>query len=128
MANISFPNMFDIASGKTSLVYGDTADRQSLKCMLLSNVRELFGDPSFGSTIKELIFEPRNSFFKVRLNQRLQAVSDKLTNINIHTDQTTVSYGKNNNIKIVITYSNNVTNTMDTIEISMGSNDVLVVN
>lgn len=127
MANIAFPNMFDEASGKTKLVYGTDVYKQSLKCLLLTNMRELFGDPKFGSSIKELIFEPRNSFFKVRLNQRLSDISNKLNTINILTDQTEVHEGVGDNaLRIVIYYTYGIARGTDTLEITVNNSDIVI--
>lgn len=118
MANIKFPNMFDVSSGKVALVYGNDAVRQSLKCQILSNLNELLGDPLFGSTIKSLLFEPYNAFFQTRLNQRLQYISNKFNEITIKSDKTSVKQRAGGRVEITIVYEYNITNKEDSITLS----------
>ena len=82
---ISFPNIFNVGAGKVGIVDGDTASRQAMKCVCLSNVGELLGDPMFGSDIKSLIFELKNQLFVTLAKQKLSEAINKYVKTNTST-------------------------------------------
>ena len=58
MNSLAFPNMF--SNTTTKVVEGHDATAQNLKLLLLSDRGSFFGDPYYGTVIKQLIFEPNN--------------------------------------------------------------------
>ena len=58
MNSISFPRIFNNTT--TRIVEGHTATAQNLNLLLLSDRGAFFGDPYYGTVIKQLIFEPNN--------------------------------------------------------------------
>ena len=62
MYSIAFPNMF--SSAKTNLIKDHEATVSNLKLMLLSNQNEMFGDPLFGTILRQLIYEQNNTVLR----------------------------------------------------------------
>ena len=62
MNSISFPNIFKTTT--TNIVEDHEASAQNLKLLLLSDRGSFFGDPYYGTIIKQLIFEPNNYVLK----------------------------------------------------------------
>ena len=58
MNSIAFPSIFNNTTVK--IVEGREATLQNLKLLLLSDRGALFGDPYYGTVIKQLMFEPNN--------------------------------------------------------------------
>jgi phage baseplate assembly protein W len=58
MNSIAFPNIFKTTT--TNVVKDHEASAQNLKLLLLSDRGSFFGDPYYGTIIKQLIFEPNN--------------------------------------------------------------------
>lgn len=58
MYSIAFPDMFGTV--KTNLVTNHQATSQNLQLLLKSDRGSLFGDPYFGTILKQLIFNPNN--------------------------------------------------------------------
>lgn len=58
MNSIAFPSIFNNTA--TKVVEGHAATAQNLKLLLLSDRGSFFGDPYYGTVIKQLIFEPNN--------------------------------------------------------------------
>lgn len=105
MPNIRFPNMFDGSSGKVALTYDDELNRQSLKAVLLSNIGELMGDPSYGSDLKSCLFEIQSPMFKTLLQQNIAEAANKwIRGIRINSIEISVSDEIRENDKIVIYY------------------------
>lgn len=116
---ISFPRMFNSSSGKIMLVDKNTEVKQAIKCVLLTNIGELFGDPMFGSNIKSSLFELKNGIFINILKQRIvDAVSNYVSSAIVHGDQIEiVAYPDNSEVKIVINYYNKLTGETNFIEL-----------
>ena len=74
---IAFPNMFDNAGGRVATVSGDAANRQALKCVLLTSLGELLGDPLFGCDLKSLLFEITSDFFQTLLQDSIVTAANK---------------------------------------------------
>lgn len=55
--SIKHPNTFSLVSGETSLVKYLDSINQSIRLILTTSRGELFGDPAYGTNLKELIFE-----------------------------------------------------------------------
>lgn len=58
MYSISFPNMFGTAT--TNLTEDHTATLSNIKLLLNTWKKSLFGDPFFGTKIKEYVYEQNN--------------------------------------------------------------------
>lgn len=54
---IRHPNTFSMAQGNTSLAQEIESINQSIGLILSTSKGELFGDPTFGSTIKEYFYD-----------------------------------------------------------------------
>lgn len=120
MANmISFPNIFNKSSGKTMLVSNNTEIKQAIKCVLLTNIGELLGDPMFGSNIKSSLFEIKNDIFTTILKQRIvDAITKHVKSAKVNGNEIEViSYPNNSKVKVVINYYNVIAGETDFIEL-----------
>ena len=59
MVSISFPNM--LSASNTNLIQDKVAVRSNLMLLLNSERKTLFGDPAFGTALKQAIFEQNGS-------------------------------------------------------------------
>ena len=120
MANmISFPNIFNKSSGKTMLVSNNTEIKQAIKCVLLTNIGELLGDPMFGSNIKSSLFEIKNDIFTTILKQRIvDAITKHVKSAKVNGNEIEIiSYPNNSKVKVVINYYNVIAGETDFIEL-----------
>ena len=126
-SSISFPDMFNYASGKVKLVEGDLMHRQSLKSILLTNIGELLGDPLFGSDIKSTLFDLNNSIFKLRLQQKIsEAATQYVKHISINSDGVNIEIGENNEKAIItINYYDKTSGQPDILQLVVLSNGTL---
>lgn len=116
---ISFPNIFNKSSGKTMLVSNNTEIKQAIKCVLLTNIGELLGDPMFGSNIKSSLFEIKNDIFTTILKQRIvDAITKHVKSAKVNGNEIEIiSYPNNSKVKVVINYYNVIAGETDFIEI-----------
>ena len=101
---IKYPNTFSLTQGNTLLADEIESINQSIALILSTSKGELFGDPTFGSTIKEFFYD----YVGESMNQELiYTISEELndqepriivspSNIGVTTENSTV--------KITITY------------------------
>lgn len=128
MANIRFPNIFDAANTKVNTVSGDAAIRQSLKCVLLTNIGELMGDPDFGSELKSCLFEIQSPLVQTLMKSCITETANKYVpelhissvEINVTSDST--------QLYILIYYTNVTTGYADILELNVLSNGELVTH
>lgn len=116
---ISFPNIFNKSSGKTMLVSNNTEIKQAIKCVLLTNIGELLGDPMFGSNIKSSLFEIKNDIFTTILKQRIvDAITKHVKSAKVNGNEIEIiSYPNNSKVKVVINYYNVIAGETDFIEL-----------
>lgn len=116
---ISFPNIFNKSSGKTMLVSNNTEIKQAIKCVLLTNIGELLGDPMFGSNIKSSLFEIKNDIFITILKQRIvDAITKHVKSAKVNGNEIEIiSYPNNSKVKVVINYYNVIAGETDFIEL-----------
>ena len=75
MYTVSFPNIFNKATGKTELSSSTTSINQCLYILLCSTTNELLGDPLYGSSIIDLVYSENNdSLSEVLKNKILYSV------------------------------------------------------
>ena len=118
---ISFPNIFSPSSGKVSVIEGDTSSRQAMKCVCLSNVGELLGDPMFGSDIKSLVFELKNQLFVTLARQKLsEAINKYVKSVQVNTSDISFKLDENNTkVKLVINYTSKLTGETNLLEMTV---------
>jgi len=105
MSKLSFPNIFNISSGKVNIVNGDIANRQAMKCILLSNIGELLGDPLFGSDIKSCIFELKNDFIRQLFKDKTtEAFSRYIKNVIVNSNDINIEFDEDGVVVICINY------------------------
>lgn len=61
MYSLAWPNMFSSNNISTNLVEDKTAIKSNLLLLLNSERLSLFGDPYFGTALKQVIFQPNNN-------------------------------------------------------------------
>lgn len=126
MPNIRFPNIFDEGSGKVALSYDDELNRQSLKSVLLTNIGELMGDPSFGSNLKSCLFELQSDLFKTLLQDSISQAANKwVSGISINSIQIAVSEDTSENDKITIYYQSKTTSEPNLVQLEVLSDGSL---
>lgn len=125
-STISFPNMFDISSGKVSVVSGEMSYRQSFKSALLTNVGELLGDPSFGSNMKELLFELKSTFLQHLIKESIAETAAKyVPEISVEDTIFSIDDQTGTQVQIVINYYTINTGETNFIELTVLPNGTL---
>ena len=105
MNMISYPNIFGKNNKNTStnLSYGYKSINESIRALFYVNKGELLGDPSYGTTLIEKIFELKTT---TCINEIKQLIADYINRyiprIHVSTDMIKV-YGNPNNTKYKIT-------------------------
>lgn len=103
---IAFPNMFNISTGSTQLATGMLANQQCMKCILLTSVGELLGDPFFGSNVKRYLFEIQSEYYAELLKQSIQDSVHRYTqDVVIRAIRLNTSEYDKTKIKISIVYT-----------------------
>lgn len=77
MSVIKFPDMFGASAGKVSTVEGADEAKQCIKCALQTVEGELFGDPSYGSNIRQYMFENITDDVRDDIAQEIKRVANK---------------------------------------------------
>lgn len=73
---ISFPKIFNLATGKTNLSSGRQSINECLYVLLNSMAMEFLGDPMYGSNILENTFDVENALlYEILRSKILNAVS-----------------------------------------------------
>lgn len=113
MNKISFPNIFNKnnKSLNTSISYNVNAINESISTLFYVNEGELLGDPSYGTTIRTLLFDVNNptliSDIKTKIvdyiNKYIPIITVDANSIKIY------SNSNNTNFKITISYMINAT-------------------
>lgn len=102
--NIKHPDTFSFTSGTTNFTDYLEAINQSVRLILSTSPGELFGDPDFGSRLKEYLYNYVDESFK---NIIKLEVADSLSKweprISVSPDDITVDYEKTT-VTINITY------------------------
>lgn len=70
----SFPNMFDIETGKTKMISGLKATNSNMGLLLRTSVFDLFGDPAMGSKLVQYLFLPDMELLKDAIIDHLKIV------------------------------------------------------
>lgn len=125
MATIAFPQMFNISTGQTQIATGKDSVQQQIKCSLLTNINEMFGDPPFGSELKTHLFRINNKFYEEKARQCIQECVRKYVKeaTSIRVSFTTSEYD-NHRIHIIIQYEETFGN-IETIELAINSSNSL---
>lgn len=76
-ASYSFPEMFNIDTGKTMLVTGLKSTNTNIGLLLRTSVLELLGDPAMGSRLVEFLFAPDIDLIRDVIVDHLQSVLEK---------------------------------------------------
>ena len=69
MYSFSWPNMFN--SVNSNLLKDKDAIKSNLILLINCELQEMFGDPTFGTSLKKLLFEPATSFVADQLKDNL---------------------------------------------------------
>ena len=118
--SISYPRTFDVSSGRTILDDQTTSINRCLSTILLTGKGELLGDPDFGCTLYEQLFDQYSdsliSTIKTEIFKAVQKYETRVTvnesdiDIQLSEDATdrnafhiTISYTINNSGRVGIT-------------------------
>ncbi len=117
--SFSHPNMISSVSGMFLSKDEKTLIKQNLKLLLLTTKTELFGDPYFGTNLKNLIFEQNDVILKdLAIDDIYSAVKTYMAEItllrkNIEVEQT------RERIDITLKYTYNKDGTNDLLKIKL---------
>ncbi|WP_299995962.1 hypothetical protein [uncultured Clostridium sp.] len=73
----SFPEMFDLDTGKTKMISGLKATNSNIGLLLRTSVFEIFGDPSTGSRLREYLFAPNMDLVRDIIREHITNVLEK---------------------------------------------------
>lgn len=118
--------MFEGSSGKVALISNDALDRQSLKSVLLTNIGELMGDPSYGSDLKSCLFEIESPLFQKLLQESISQTANKWVNgVTISSVKIDISEDATECNKIVVYYYSKSTGENNIISLEVNNNGKL---
>lgn len=90
---LSFPNIFNVITGKTNLDTGKESINRCLYLLLNSMTPELLGDPIFGSDLLEHIFDYEGTLLEEMVKSKiLKAVNLYETRISLTAEDITLTY------------------------------------
>ena len=90
---LSFPNIFNVTTGKTNLDTGKQSIDRCLYLLLNSMTPELLGDPIFGSDIIEHVFDYEGSLLEEMIRSKiLNAVNLYEPRISVTAEDITLTY------------------------------------
>ncbi len=73
----SFPEMFDLDTGKTKMISGLKATNSNIGLLLRTSIFEIFGDPSTGSRLREYLFAPNMDLVRDIIREHITNVLEK---------------------------------------------------
>lgn len=73
----SFPDMFDIKTGRTKMISGLKATNSNIGLLLRTSLYELFGDPSLGSQLNRFLFTPNVDLIRDLITDHIRNVLEK---------------------------------------------------
>ena len=127
--SIKYPNPFNLQSGKTDLSDSIASINQCIGLILTTAKGELLGDPDFGCTLYEILFE------QYSLNTEVLIKKEIAESINTYEHRVTVSeqdisieesmdeIGHKNRYKITISYMINNTSKINTTTVMVEERD-----
>ena len=127
--SIKYPNPFNLQSGKTDLSENIASINQCIGLILTTAKGELLGDPDFGCTLYEILFE------QYSLNTEVLIKKEIAESINTYEHRVTVSeqdisieesmdeIGHKNRYKITISYMINNTSKINTTTVIVEERD-----
>lgn len=122
---IAFPKMFSNSGGRVLTKDGDAANRQALKCLLLTTIGELLGDPMFGCNLKSFIFEIDNDYFRITLQESIASAANKyIKNISITNTEIAISTS-GNFVMISVYYYTKSTGSSNCLELKVQADGLL---
>lgn len=101
---IKHPNTFSLSRGKTLLSDEIESINQSIGLILSTSRGELFGDPTFGSRLKEMLFDFTGPSFSREIQQTIyEELSAQEPRIIVRPESISITYEKTT-VTIHITY------------------------
>lgn len=101
---IKHPNTFSLSRGKTLVADEIESINQSIRLILSTSRGELFGDPTFGSRLKEMLFDYAGQSFSREIQQLIyEELTEQEPRIIIKPEFVTITYDKTT-VTIHITY------------------------
>lgn len=122
MSTISFPNIFNKNDNSlsTTLSYAVESINESLNTIFYVNKGELLGDPTYGNSLKERLFDLANPMNIIELKAEIVNIINN-SGLDIETNESLISIytnGNNNKYRITIGYiisNSNEINMFDTV-------------
>ena len=126
-SSIKYPNTFNLTSGKTDLDEKFTSINRCIALILTTAKGELLGDPDFGCTLYELLFEQYSeNLQQIIKSDIVECLSKYEGRISLTTDNITIeedsTYGRNAfNITINYTLRNSTVQSTTTVTLEEGT-------
>ena len=118
MYSLAWPNMF--TSAETKLLADKKAIASNLILLLNSEKMELFGDPYFGTLLKQLIFQPNNTIIiDLLADELLTTIQNYMPQIYVTRDDITIKSNKVDLLaEIKVTYKKDSASDLYTINLT----------
>ena len=118
MYSLAWPDMF--TSAETKLLADKKAIASNLILLLNSEKMELFGDPYFGTLLKQLIFQPNNTIIiDLLADELLTTIQNYMPQIYVTRDDISIRSNKVDLIaEINVTYKKDSTSDLYTINLT----------
>ena len=116
-SSISFPTVFSKVNGATKLLSGTDSINNSLKLLLLTRKGELYGDPYYGCSLQDLIYDLDDDSIADEISQSIvECISLYETRVIVNSNDISISI-TDRDISILINYT--VISTNESEELSL---------
>ena len=125
-SSIKYPNTFDTVSGKTNLDEKLTSINKCIALILTTAKGELLGDPNFGCTLYELLYEQYSeNLQQIIKSEIVESLSSYESRITLTSDDITIeennTFGRNSfTITINYTLKNSTVQSTTTVVLEEG--------
>lgn len=120
MYSLAFPNIFN--TSKTNLIRDKEATVTNLKLLLLSNQGGLLGDPQFGTTLTEMLFNQNDDVIKELVVEEIYtAIQTFMPQIKVKLEDIDVSTDGKSTVFIKIKGINVLDYQLDTYELALSN-------
>lgn len=127
--SIKYPNPFSLQSGKTDVSDGVKSINECIGLILTTAKGELLGDPDFGCTLYEILFEQYSlnteALIKKEIAESINTYEHRVTvsEQDVNIEESMDDIGHKNRYKITISYMINNTSKINTTSVIVEGRD-----
>lgn len=127
--SIKYPNPFSLQSGKTGVSDGIKSINECIGLILTTAKGELLGDPDFGCTLYEILFEQYSlnteALIKKEIAESINTYEHRVTvsEQDVNIEESMDDIGHKNRYKITISYMINNTSKINTTSVIVEGRD-----